>query len=116
MSADDYVLVQGMRATRGTLARWQERPWPVLGRWTALSLAIAACLLAAVLAVAEVVTPDSTLIYVPGVDYPAETGDMVHILVANGLVLALHAMACVSGFIAGSSMRLEAERRTGISR
>jgi hypothetical protein len=116
VSADDYVLVQGMRATRVALARWQERPWPVLGRWTALSLAIAACLLAAVLAVAEVVTPDSTLIYVPGLDYPAETGDLGHILAANGLVLALHAMACVAGFIAGSSMRLEAERRTGLSR
>ena len=116
MSADDYVLVQGMRATRGTLARWQERPWPVLGRWAALSLAIAACLLVAVLAVAELVTPDSTPVYVPGVDYSPDAGDMGRILLANGLVLALHAMACVAGFIAGSSMRIEAERRTGLSR
>jgi hypothetical protein len=116
VSADDYVLVKGMRATRGTLARWQEHPWPVLGRWSALSIAIAACLLAAVLAVAELVTPDATLVYVPGVDYPADQGDMLHILATNALVLALHAMACVAGFIAGSSMRLEAERRTGLSR
>jgi hypothetical protein len=116
VSADDYVLVQGMRATRGTLARWQERPWPVLGQWAALSLAIAACLLVAVLAVAELVTPDSTLVYVPGVDYSPDAGDMGRILLANGLVLALHAMACVAGFIAGSSMRIEAERRTGLSR
>jgi stage II sporulation SpoM-like protein len=32
------------------------------------------------------------------------------------LVLALHAMACVAGFIAGSSLPLQAERRDGLSR
>jgi glucan phosphoethanolaminetransferase (alkaline phosphatase superfamily) len=31
-------------------------------------------------------------------------------------VLALHAMACLAGFIAGSSLPLQAERRTGLSR
>jgi len=38
------------------------------------------------------------------------------ILVKNLLVLALHAMACVAGFIAGSSLPLQAERHTGITR
>ena len=32
------------------------------------------------------------------------------------LVLALHAMACVAGFIAGSSLPLQVEDRTGVSR
>jgi hypothetical protein len=32
------------------------------------------------------------------------------------LVLALHAMACVAGFIAGSSLPLQAQHRDGISR
>jgi hypothetical protein len=34
----------------------------------------------------------------------------------NLLVLALHAMACVAGFIAGSSLPLQAEHHHGVSR
>src|SRR5262249_15303542 len=39
-----------------------------------------------------------------------------HVLKANLLVLALHAMACVAGFIAGSSLPLQAQHRDGLSR
>ena len=116
MAADDQALVQRTRATRVALARWQERPWPVLGRWSALSLVIAGALLLAVWAVAQVATPDPTLVYIPGLDGAPDAADLARILGGNGLVLALHAMACVAGFIAGSSMRLEAERRTGLAR
>jgi hypothetical protein len=35
---------------------------------------------------------------------------------SNMLVLALHAMACVAGFIAGSSLPLQAEHHDGFSR
>jgi hypothetical protein len=38
------------------------------------------------------------------------------VLARNSLVLALHATACVAGFIAGSSLPLSAEKRTGFSR
>ena len=41
---------------------------------------------------------------------------MLRILSHNALVLALHAMACVAGFIAGSSLPLQAEHHTGLSR
>ncbi len=116
MAADDFVLVQGIRDTRGTLERWQQRPWSVLGRWFALSFAIAVCLITAVWAVAQLATPDPTLIAIPGVDSAPDAGDLAWILAGNGLVLALHAMACVAGFIAGSSMRHEADRRTGLAR
>ena len=114
--ADDYVLVQGIRDTRGTLGRWQADPAPVLGRWFALSLAIAVGLVIAVWAVASVQTPDPSEIYIPGLDGSPTPGDYAEILARNSLVLALHAMACVAGFIAGSSMRHEADRRTGLSR
>jgi len=43
-------------------------------------------------------------------------GDWVHIMIRNGLVLALHALACVAGFIAGSSLPLSASQRSGFSR
>lgn len=114
--AENYVLVRGMRDTRGTLRRWREHPWPVLGRWSALSLAIALALLAAVWAVASLSTADPFAAYVPGLHAPAEAGDVAYVLGRNAIVLALHGMACVAGFIAGSSMRLEADRRTGFSR
>jgi uncharacterized membrane protein SpoIIM required for sporulation len=43
-------------------------------------------------------------------------GNVAMILAKNLLVLALHAMACVAGFIAGSSLPLQADQHHGISR
>ena len=40
-------------------------------------------------------------------------GDILGVIKHNGLVLALHAMACVAGFIAGSSLPLQAQHRAG---
>ena len=42
--------------------------------------------------------------------------DVAAVLGRNSLVLALHATACVAGFIAGSSLRHAAAQRTGFSR
>ena len=39
---------------------------------------------------------------------------MLGVLGRNSLVLALHAFACVAGFIAGGALPLSAERRTGL--
>ena len=47
MAANDYVLAQGMRDTRGTFETWRKGRWSVLGGWAALSLAIAFALLGA---------------------------------------------------------------------
>jgi hypothetical protein len=116
MDAKQLALVQGMDDTRRALARWNREPWPVLGPWLALSFAIALALLAAVLTVAELSRPDSTLFAIPGYNVPARLGDYLHVLLRNSLVLALHAMACVAGFIAGSSLPLQAAHHTGISR
>ena len=45
-----------------------------------------------------------------------DIGDVLHVLRANLLVLALHGMACVAGFIAGSSLPMQAEHHKGVSR
>ena len=45
-----------------------------------------------------------------------ELADYAHVLYRNSLVLALHAMACVAGFMAGSSIPLSAANRSGIDR
>ncbi len=114
--APELVVVQGLRDTRGTLERWNARPWATLGPWFTLSLAICAALLGSVLVVAHFSTPDPSGILMPGLNEPSTLGGVGHILFRNSLVLALHAMACVAGFIAGSSLPLEAERYSGIWR
>ncbi|HEY8639789.1 MAG TPA: hypothetical protein VIL53_04720 [Solirubrobacterales bacterium] len=116
MSANDYVLAQGLRDTRGTFETWQRGRWSVLGGWAALSLAIACTLLGATWAVANLVTPDISRITLAGVTHPVDLSDYLHILLRNGAVLAFHATACVAGFIAGASMPIAAQTRTGFSR
>ena len=116
MSVDDFVLVRGLRDTRGTLERWNGHPWPVLRAWIGAALIVASALLSAVWAVAALSTPDLTPLRIPGVTDDANLGDIGHILFRNSLVLALHGFACVAGFIAGSSLVLSAERRSGLSR
>lgn len=114
MAVDDLALVQGMRTTRHTLARWQAAPWPVLRLWLFQSVAIAAGLLFAVVVIARIATPDPTPIILPGLNAEPTVGAALHVLYRNSLVLALHAFACVAGFIAGSSLPAEAQRYRGV--
>ena len=111
--ADELVPVQGIRDTRATLAAWNRRPLAVVGDWVAGASLIALALLAAVLTIAGLVTPDPTPVLMPGLQHPATLGDVGHVLLRNSLVLALHGFACVAGFIAGSSLPLTAEQHTG---
>jgi len=113
---NDLVLVQGMRDTRIALRAWNERPGKVLWPWAGLSALVACGLLLAVYLVAKAATPDPTILLLPGINEPATVEDYLRILYRNGLVLALHAMACVAGFIAGSSLPLSAENRSGVDR
>lgn len=117
MSAvNQHVFSHGMEDTRETFAAWSRRPWAVLRAWLALSVAIALTLLAATWFLAGLLTPDLTPIHLPGLTSPAEPADLLPILWRNSLVLALHATACVAGFIAGASMPIAAAQRTGFSR
>jgi hypothetical protein len=116
MSVNDFVLVQGMHDTKLALRRWNEHPWAMLRPWAALSLAISVGLLAAVYVVAKLTTPDYTRYLIPGYNSDATFVDYLHVLYRNSLVLALHAMACVAGFMAGSSLPLSASKRSGVSR
>jgi uncharacterized membrane protein SpoIIM required for sporulation len=115
-TANEHVFSHGIRDTRETIDAWSERPWRVLRGWLALSLAIALTLLASVWFVAGLLTPDVTPIHMPGITSAADPGDLLPILWRNSLVLALHATACVAGFIAGASMPIAAAQRTGFSR
>ena len=115
-TANEHVFSHGMRDTRETSRSGTSGRWAVLRAWLALSLAIALTLLAAVWVVAGLLTPDITPIHLPGLTEPSEPGDLLPILWRNSLVLALHATACVAGFIAGASMPIAAAQRSGFSR
>jgi len=113
MSVQDLALVRGIADTRATLKRWSTDPGPVIGEWAAKSLLVACALLLAVYVIATVTPPDPRPLIIPGVTRPPQASNVGQVLFRNSLVLALHGFACVAGFIAGSSMPLEAARRRG---
>ncbi len=115
MDLSQYALTHGVRRTRGALLRWNNDPWPVIGRWIAGGVSVAVGLVAVIWLIASVAQPDLTPIAIPGISEPPEATDVLKILVRNSLVLALHAFACVAGFIAGSSLPLSTARRRGFS-
>ena len=116
MDVNQYVLVQGARRTRGALTRWRDNPWPVLRSWVVGGVAVAIALLFAVWLIASLAPPDLTPRDIPGVTEAPTTANVLQLLFRNSLVLALHAFACVAGFIAGSSLPLSAAGRSGFDR
>jgi hypothetical protein len=116
MDPSRYALVQGMQDTRLTLRRWRVAPWPALRPWFAGALAVSIGLLVATYVVARNSTPDLSGFPPPRVIAPATLGDVGHILFRNSLVLALHGFACVAGFIAGSSLPMQAGQHAGWKR
>jgi Stage II sporulation protein M len=113
IATEQLALVRGWEDTRATLRRWRARPLAVLAPWALGSLAIAALLLGATWLVATLSTPDPSVFAFHG---GGAWGDYAFILYRNGLVLALHAMACVAGFIAGSSLPVAATGYRGALR
>jgi hypothetical protein len=88
----------------------------VLRGWIGGGAVVAMALLAVVLLISYVARPDLSPISIPGITDPPGPANVLEILFRNSLVLALHAFACVAGFIAGSSLPLSTEQRTGFSR
>ncbi|MEA2194970.1 MAG: hypothetical protein QOG42_1404 [Solirubrobacteraceae bacterium] len=115
MQTSDLVLVRGLADTRATLDAWNEHPGPVVRRWVAGSFAITLALLISVWLIATVSVPDPGAAFL-GLNHDPQIGQVWHVIGRNALVLALHAMACVAGFIAGSALPLEAQQRSGVWR
>jgi len=106
MRTDQLALVRGWTGTRATLRRWRVRPLAALGPWAAASFAIASALVTTTWLVAIASAPDPTAWAVSG---NGAWGEYGFILYRNGLVLALHAMACVAGFMAGTALPVVAD-------
>jgi len=116
VKAEELAFVQGWADTRHALVRWRSNPIRILAPWTLGALAVAALLLSVVWLIATFTTPDPSGVQFPGVSYEATAADFGFVLYRNGLVLALHALACVAGFMAGSSLPTVAEGYSGIMR
>jgi hypothetical protein len=116
MTFRDLALVQGIGHTRATLRRWNAAPARIVAPWMLGSFLIACALLYIVWAISHRVTPDTTRFLLPGLNAPATPAAAAHIVARNSLVLALHAMACVAGYIAGSRLPGELDRHRGLSR
>lgn len=115
VSTSSSIFVHGVRDTRATLRGWQQSPAPVLGRWVAGSALAAAGLLGAVLVISHLFGGATANIVLRPPFVVGHAHDVLAVMRRNLLVLALHAMACVAGFIAGSSLPLQAEGRHGVS-
>ena len=113
MNGRDLAVVQGWADTRATLRAWNAAPFAVLGRWLAVSLGICVALLGSVLLIASFSTPDATGMLLPGVNSEAGWDDVATVVFRNSLVLALHSLACLAGFIAKSSLPIEAASYRG---
>lgn len=116
MDASAYAFSHGVRQTRSTLRAWRSERWRILRRWSAGSACAALGLLVAVLAVSALSSTGAETIPPEPPFAVGDTADIAGILGHNLLVLALHAMACVAGFIAGSSLPLQADSHRGLSR
>jgi cytochrome bd-type quinol oxidase subunit 2 len=110
------ALTVGSASTRTALADWAASPLRTLARWFAGSALAASLLLVGTLIVSEV-TPGTRQIdlAVPPV-HTGGAGYVLTILGHNFLVLALHAMACVAGYIAGASVPDQAEQMGRVRR
>ena len=116
MDASAYAFAHGVRYTRATLRAWQRAPGGVLGRWVAGSAVAATGLLCAVWLISTFFGGYQQVITLQPPFAVGDGADVVGVMRRNLLVLALHAMACVAGFIAGSSLPLQAEHHHGPSR
>lgn len=94
------ALAAGLPDALRILRTWARRPLPVLAPWLAVSFAIALLLLALVWLVGSSVAPDPTRPRgLPGIAPRDWLDSARHVLQRNVVVLALHATACLAGFI-----------------
>ena len=112
MKTEQLALVQGWATRAPTLRRWNAAPAAVLAPWAlgAASPSPCCCWRAVLADRARSSTPDPSRLPAPRRQQPGDLGDYGFVLFRNALVLALHALACVAGFIAGCSLPHEAEQ------
>lgn len=100
---------------RATPQSWRPRP-AIVGRWFAGSVAGALVLLLGVFLVAELSGGHAQTVADSPPFVAGDVGDVTYVLGHNLLVLALNAMACVAGFMAGELPPPRGSTRRGRAR
>ena len=114
VNVSELALVQGMDDTAPAAALERARPAASCARGRSARWRSRVALLLAVWVIASTSSrPTPRRSSIAGLNEPADLGALGHVLFRNSLVLALHAMACVAGFIAGSSLPMQAEHHRG---
>jgi len=113
MKMERLALVNGWADTCTSLRDWRRRPLATVGPWAAGSLAVAVLLLLATWVVAMLSIPEPGGWTMFDIGPAGRLDDYLFILYRNSLVLGLHAMACVAGFIAGSTLPVVAAGHSG---
>ncbi|MCW2924719.1 MAG: hypothetical protein JWM98_2123 [Thermoleophilia bacterium] len=109
------AVVAGWDDTRAALARWNRDVPGVLRAWFGTSLAIGLTLLAATWAVGTWFAPhhvEQRAVFSTGTDLWRAAG----VFERNLLVLAMHALICVAGYMGSTSAGIAAEDYTGFTR
>lgn len=113
--ANHVVFDAAMAETRATLAEWNRKPGPVVGRWMLISLGIATSMLLAIWVVSGFGVPDPSIL-LPNIFGEPRLADAVRVFIRNSMVLALHAFVCIAGFMAMRTLPAQAELRHGFDR
>ena len=112
INPEQMVLVAGWADTRAALARWNSRPGPVLRTWILVSCAVGILLLMATWAVASLNTiPAVPRLFAGSNTQP--TASSLHIFARNMLVLIMHALICIAGYMAAASVPIASDAYTG---
>ncbi len=114
-NANNEVFEATMRETRETLARWSARPVHTVGRWALVALGVAVTMLAAVLLVSYLSSPQYTS-SIPNIIHDPQAVDAIRVFIRNSLVLALHAFVCLAGFMAMRALPEQIRYKRGIDR
>lgn len=93
----EFSVVKGWPDTVAALRRWRASNWSIVLSWMALSFSIACGMLLAIWLVSMRVPLDLGGSATSGVGVAGE--DIMFVVYANSLVLALHASACFAGYI-----------------
>ncbi len=112
-TAERIALERGWSDVRASFGRWNRDLDGVVRVWMGTSFTIGCVLLAATWAVSVTVEPGPPI---TAFDHVPSFDGALHLLRRNGLVLLMHALICVAGYMAVTSMPIVARGYTGWKR
>lgn len=111
--AERVALERGWADVRASFGRWNRDLDSIIRVWMGTSLLVGCALLLATWAVSVRVAPG---IPIPAFDHVPSIAGALELLQRNGLVLLMHSLICLAGYMALTSMPIVALGYTGWKR